>query len=76
VDDITVATLRKNARESIRVLLREFKGRRFLDIRLFASNGVEEVATKSGIAIRPELIQPVREALEEAERLAKEKGML
>jgi VRR-NUC domain len=48
MDDITIATLPKSARESVRVQIRESKGHRFVDVRTFASNGVEEVSTAKG----------------------------
>lgn len=65
--DHLVATIPKNAREQFRVQLRTFKERRMIDLRVFASNGVDSIATPKGVAIRPELIRSVIEALEKAE---------
>lgn len=75
MDDITIASLRKSTRESVRVQIREFKGHRFVDVRTFASNGVEEVSTAKGIAIKPEMLRATIEALQEAERVAAERGL-
>ena len=75
MDDVEIATLRKSTRESIRVQIREFKGHRFVDVRTFASNGVEEVSTPNGIAIKPDLLRATIEALQQAERVATERGL-
>jgi len=74
--DRLVADIRKNAREQIRVQLRTFKDQRTIDLRVFASNGGDMVATPKGVAIRPELIRLVIEALERAEAEAAKEHIL
>jgi hypothetical protein len=75
MDDVAIASLRKNGRETLRIQIREFKKRRFVDVRLFASNGVEEVSTSKGVTIKPDLLRATIEALQEAERVAAERGL-
>lgn len=72
---ITVASVGKNAREEIRVVLDEFKGSQLVDMRAFASFSAANVPmpTKKGLSIRaeilPELIHALEKARDEAERL-------
>lgn len=57
----TVCELPKNSREAIRFQLGEFKGHKFVDMRIFvAGNGEigklpESIPTKKGLAINPHL---------------------
>lgn len=74
--DVLVAVIRKNAREEFRVALRTFKGQRLVDIRVYASNGVDVVPTAKGVAIKSTLLRAIIEALENAEQLAKAEGLL
>lgn len=72
---ITVASIGKNAREEIRVVLDEFKGSQLVDMRAFASFSAANVPmpTKKGLSIRaeilPDLILALEKARDEAERL-------
>ena len=75
--DLPIADLVKNSRERVRIALREFKGSRNVDLRVFAENGEQElVPTAKGISLKPALLRPVIEALVEAERVAKAEGLL
>ena len=74
--DILIATLQKNSREEFRVQLRTFKGHRSIDVRVFASNGVELAPTAKGVSIKPELMRPIIEAMQRAEQAAIGEGLL
>lgn len=69
---VVVASLRKNARERIRVALDSFKGTDLCDIRvtveLSGGSGVW-VPTGKGVAFNRDLLREVIEALQEAERV-------
>jgi len=79
--DRFIAEIRKSAREEFRVQLRTFKNTRSIDTRsidlpVFASDGVDMVATANGVTIRPELIGPVHRALRDAEAAAVQEGLI
>ena len=69
-----IATIEKNRSEELRIALKEFKGRDYLDIRTFiepyADEGQGRVPTKKGatlaVAKLPELIAALQKAEEEA----------
>jgi hypothetical protein len=71
-----VAVIRKNAREEFHVDLREFKGRRMIDLRVHADNGVKLVPTAKGVAIGLSLIDDVIDALQKARAAAVASGLL
>lgn len=69
-DGVLVATIDKNAREQIRVAVRQYRGIVFVDVRTYAIiNGavVQHRPTKKGVAVRPgrvaELIAGLQQAL-------------
>lgn len=69
-----VAEFDKNTREKVRVSLTEYNGVDLLDVRAFYQSGGEMKPGK-GIALRRELIIPLRKALQAAEKaLAAEKA--
>ena len=74
--DTLISTIEKNRRERFQVAIRTFKGRRMVDLRVYADNGVETVATAKGVAIRPELIGDIISALEAARTAADAEGLL
>ena len=63
-----IAQFRRNAEDTLRVSLSVFKGRTYVDLRLFyeAANG-ELAPTKKGITITPELWDSFRTAIAAAE---------
>ena len=73
-----VGQFEKNAREEIRVQLREFKGYQLLDIRTFyfAGEGGEPKPSPKGISISVRLFPELKESILEAERVLKEAGLL
>lgn len=65
--DRIIGSVTKNARESVAVMLRTFKGHRFCDVRVMASKpDGEAVPTGKGVALRadalPELVELSRRA--------------
>lgn len=64
---MTVATIRKNAREEIRVSVEIFKGQELCNVRVWFSDGVEMRPGKQGLAVRlallPELVVALQLAL-------------
>ena len=66
-EGMVIAEFDKNTREKLRVSLTEYNGVDLLDIRAFYSAGGEMKPGK-GLAIRRELITPLRKALQAAEK--------
>jgi hypothetical protein len=76
-EQTVVAEFTKNTREVVRVGLQTFKGHNLLQLRAWAlKDGADAIPTKSGIALRIELIAPLRAALDAAEAEAKARGWL
>ena len=61
-----IAIIPKNSVEEIRILWSEYKGHRYLDIRVYTEidGKPDRVPTKKGITLRPELIPELMKALE------------
>ena len=60
--------LGKNSRETIRFSLGEYKGHRFVDLRIFFNDGGEDPApTRKGLAVSPILWPQFRKALAQVE---------
>lgn len=78
MDERTIATIGKNASEEYRVRLVEFHGRPFVDIRVFATKDAtgERVPTKKGVAIQPDKLSEIIEALQQAQAVAREEGLI
>jgi len=77
VADLLIAEFPKNSRDLVRVAIREFRGCRNIDLRVYAENGRQEVVpTAKGISLKPALLRPVIAALREAERIAVIEGLL
>jgi hypothetical protein len=75
--DRLVTTIRKNSREELRVAIRTFKGHRNVDVRVFAEDGRGDPRpTPKGVSIKPTLLRPVIEALEQAEQIAIAEGLI
>jgi hypothetical protein len=76
MNDIQIAEIPKNARERFNVAIRDFKGQRLVDLRVYASNGVDVVPTPKGVAIKPASLRAIIEALQSAEQAAKREGLI
>ena len=71
-----VCELFKNSREAIKFNLEEFKGHKFIDMRVYLKEEGQEVPTKKGLAISPVLWRQFRAALDQAEAAMIEAGWL
>ena len=62
--DTPIAAIPENRTEKLRIAIKEFKGRRYLDIRIFVEPYTDEgqgrVATKKGVTLRERIsvVQP------------------
>ena len=67
-----IVTFKKNSIDEIRVAFSEFKGRTYLDMRVYTeledSKDKDKVPTKKGLTIRPDLLPELIEALQKAHR--------
>ncbi len=65
-----IAVISKNHMDELRVMWSEYKGHRYLDIRLYTEieGKAEKVPTKKGVTLRPDLIPELMKALESAQR--------
>ena len=59
----TIAVLAKNSREIVHVRILEYRGRRFVDLRVFSGTGDRPLATKKGVAFPIEQVPALIEAL-------------
>ena len=70
---LIIATLTKNARESVRVALDEFRGHNLLDLRVvvpLAAHAATLTPTGKGISVNVAMIPSLRAALADAEARA------
>ncbi len=75
-DRKVIHEFKRNAEETIRISLSTFKGRTYVDIRLFYIDANEELApTKKGVTITPELWDEFRAGVAAAEALLQEKNL-
>ena len=72
--DRIIHTFRKGPKEEVRLAVRDYKERRYLDVRLWyqPSQGGEYLPTKKGITLGIEFIPELRRGLERADREASE----
>jgi hypothetical protein len=73
-----IATIPKNAREHVRVELNEFKGKQLASVRVWADkgDGSPPIATPKGLTVSISLLPSINAALAEAEREAREAGLI
>jgi hypothetical protein len=72
-----ICELPKNTRETIWFRLGEFKGYKFVDMRVFAiEDGKDPAPTKKGLAVSPQLWPQFRQALAQVEAAMIEQGWL
>ena len=69
-DKKILATIPRSATEEIQVQLSEYKGKKYLDLRIFytTDGGATWLPTKKGVAIYPENIELLKEAIELAQK--------
>jgi hypothetical protein len=65
-----IAIIPKNSMDEIRVMWSEYKGHRYLDIRVYTEieGKADKVPTKKGVTLGPDLIPELIKALESAQR--------
>src|SRR6185436_8653608 len=72
-----IANLPKGSGEEVRVSLGEFKGKQYIDLRVYFENDDGEwKPTKKGVALSVNLFHKLKDALKEAEDTLKENGLL
>lgn len=65
---IPIATIRKNTREEIRVSIATYHGTRFVDVRTYVDGeGAERRPTPKGVAVRPDGLPALLDALRAAQ---------
>jgi hypothetical protein len=76
--DKTISVFQKNKFQEVRVGIREFKGNDLIDIRTWTmTQGSEDmVPTAKGVAINIHLLPELKKALDAAEKILKDSGML
>lgn len=77
MSDNLVCEVCKNSREVFRFRLGEFKGHKFIDMRVFAvEDGKDPAPTKKGLAVSAQLWPQFRAALEQVEAAMIEQGWI
>ena len=72
-----VAIIEKNTTSDVRVRLIEFRGRQYIDVRLYVVvDAVDRSPTKKGISIRPNMLANIIEALKDAKAKLMADGIL
>ncbi|MBI4595119.1 MAG: transcriptional coactivator p15/PC4 family protein [Candidatus Tectomicrobia bacterium] len=72
-----IASFTKNSSEEVRITLEEFKGHKLLDLRVwYEDDNGEKKPTKKGISISTTLFPELKAALEKAEAVLREKGLI
>jgi hypothetical protein len=65
-----LATIPRTATEEIQIQINEYKGKKFLDLRIFytTDGGATWLPTKKGVAIYPENLNELKAAIETAQK--------
>lgn len=63
-----LATIPRSATEQLQISINEFKGKSYLDMRIFytTDDGASWLPTKKGVTCSPENIELLKDAIEEA----------
>lgn len=63
-----IATIPRSATEQLQIAIKEFKGKSYLDLRIFytTDDGATWLPTKKGVTCSPENIELLKEAVDEA----------
>ncbi|SER58482.1 Transcriptional Coactivator p15 (PC4) [Faunimonas pinastri] len=76
-DDLLIAEIRKNARETIRVVLNEFKGQRLVGLRVWYRDADGQMKPgREGFACRIEQLPELADAVSRGLETAREKGLV
>jgi len=75
MEDREVYSFKKNAEETVRVTLTEFKGYRLLDLRVYVQDEEgREVPTRKGLTLSRELVGELFEGLRKAIEIIEDKS--
>lgn len=63
-----LATIPRSATEQLQVAINEYKGKSYLDLRIFytTDDGINWNPTKKGVTVSPENLELLKDAIEEA----------
>ena len=63
-----LATIERSATEQMQIAVKEFKGKKYLDLRIFytTDEGVSWLPTKKGVTCAPANLETLKEAIEKA----------
>lgn len=69
-DEKLLTTIPRTATEEIQVKISEYKGKKYLDLRIFytTDGGATWLPTKKGVAIYPENLNELKAAIETAQK--------
>lgn len=67
-DSKLIATIPRGATEQLQIALSEFKGKKYLDLRIFytTDSGLNWLPTKKGVTVSPENLELLKDAIEQA----------
>lgn len=73
-----ICTLPKNTREKVVFSLNEFKGKHYLDMRIFTTpdNGSQDIPTKKGLTLAVGLYPQLKEAMAQVEAALITRGLI
>jgi hypothetical protein len=65
-----IASVPRSATEEIRIQINEYKGKKYLDMRVFytTDDGINWNPTKKGVTFAPEKLDELKQAIEEAKK--------
>ncbi len=65
-----LGTIERSETEQLQIAVKEFKGRKYLDMRIFytTDGGESWLPTKKGVTCSPEHLEILKQAIEEAEK--------
>lgn len=63
-----LATISRSATEQLQIAVSEYKGKRYLDLRIFytTDDGANWIPTKKGVTVAPDSLELFKEAIEKA----------
>ncbi len=77
MEDQKIGELERSQTEKIVVQLKSFRGRRYMDFRLYYLADEDEWRpTQKGITVRPDMWSQFKELVDEADRLLRDAGLL
>jgi hypothetical protein len=74
-DSKLLTTISRSATEQLQIAINEFKGKKYLDMRIFytTDDGASWLPTKKGVTCSPDNLETLKEAVEKAiEELSEE----